>query len=118
MFSEKQKIEKARIVKKVDLVSDFGVNIYLIEIPDNNLENWFVTNVSSNPHFIRPAWHPLKDEAIMVKKGYGEGWYTRLLLVDETRQPLLIERIDNINLSDPLHPLGISLKESMRRGLI
>ena len=110
--------EKPKIIRKIDLTSDFGVIIYLVEIPDNNLENWFVTNVSSNPYFIKPVWRPIEKEAVMVKKLYGPGWYTRVLLIDETRQPLIIEHIDNINLKDQMHPMGIPLKEAFKRGMI
>ena len=111
-------LEKAKIIKKIDLTSDFGVIIYLVEIPDNNLENWFVTNVSSNPYFIHPMWTPIEKEAVMVKKLYGPGWYIRCLIIDETRQPLIIEHIDNINPQDPMHPIGVSFREAFKRGMI
>jgi len=111
-------MEKPKIIRKVDLTKDFGVILYLVEIPDNHIEDWYITNVSSNPYFIKPPWVMLKDEAIMVKKGYGKGWYTRCLIIDETRQPILIEHIDNINPKDPMHPLGISMKEAFKKELI
>jgi len=110
--------EKPKIIRKIDLTSDFGVIIYLVEIPDNNLENWFVTNVSSNPYFIHPMWTPIKDEALIIKKGYGKGWYTRVLIADETRQPLIFSHLEDINPQDPMHPLGITLKEAFKRGMI
>jgi hypothetical protein len=110
---------KAKIVKKVDLVTDIGAIVYVVEI-DSDVENWFITNVSSNPYFTHPPWTPILEEAVLVKKGYGElsDWKTRVIIIDETRQPIMVEHIDNINLNDPMHPLGISLKESMRRGLV
>ena len=111
-------MEKAKIIKKIDLTSDFGVIIYLVEIPDNNLENWFVTNVSSNPYFVHPPWVSLKEEAVYVKKGYGAGWYTRLILIDETRQPLIFSHLEDINPKDPMHPIAVSFREAFKRGMI
>jgi hypothetical protein len=110
--------EKAKIIRKIDLTKDFGTILYLIEIPDNHIEDWYITCVSSNPYFVHPPWVSLKEEAVYVKKGYGAGWYTRVLIADETRQPILVEHIDNINPKDPMHPLAVSLKEAFKRGLM
>jgi hypothetical protein len=110
--------EKPKIIRKIDLTKDFGVILYLVEIPDNHIEDWCITCVSSNPYFIKPAWYSLKDEALIIKKGYGKGWFTRVLIADETRQPLLFSRFEDINPQDPMHPLGISLKSAFKRGML
>jgi hypothetical protein len=106
-------MEKPKI-KKVDLTSDIGLTLYVIELPDEDLESWYITHVSENPYFSHPAWVPLKEKVVYAKKGYP-GWHMKVLVLDEYWRPILLSRIEDINPRDPMHPLGISFKELLQK---
>jgi hypothetical protein len=103
-----------RKIAEIPELGMFGTRIYLIELPDRNPEDWFISPLTGwkfgDPPLMRhPSFIPLKNYIIEWKKKFGEP--SCYVLIKWGCGGFILKRYEEIN---PKYISGISLREALR----